>query len=448
MTYFIIKLAIAVQQFFILYPLSVGWSGGIIRVVISSLFLVSALFTLSFKEGTIHRARTDKNSVQPSLMLSVLLFIAYIYLISSIIGLLCQYPFKAILSDLFPLLEFVLSAYIVFKSTKTVTQADSLVSFLLNIIFCFSLICIITYICNPLFYFHQTLIAGVAVKRIVDFTTPIGLLLAFSKLSINQNRKYNALYLFMIFVFAICIFLSFLKNVWITLIIVYAITSNIGKNRKDNKKVINMEKDLNKMIFLMIGSILAICILNYLISLVIPDANTATLFFGLLSTLFDSDTGSFERADYFPFAFREWSESPLIGKSLGAGFLAEIGETALAEDFTSTERWRADIPSYPALILWKLGIVGLIPWIYFIVNIVKYCLKLSAFDSFPLSMNNWKLFSIALLRIYIFMIIVCSFAFTPFIHYPLTFYMGILTGVILKIEYLIQSNLLLEAQQT
>jgi len=416
----ILKLAIIIQAFWVLYPLYYGWEGAIIRSVISATFILTLGF-FYFVRGAIKGQLT-----LPRVRIIPLLgWLVSICLAGSIVGFLHGYPTRAILSDLFPIIEFVASLLLGLVLIKTIEQAKRLIMLFVMSIGLVAWMEVAIYLVYPEFYFHQVLIGGLVIKRVADFTTPIALLLF---LAMIGRKPYGTKIFYILGIgMTIAIFLSFLKSIWLASLIGIAIVFAVHPQKQSFvKKIISLVS------FIVVGLLIAKIVFSFLKQSqgLITISNASSLTFKLIAQLFDPNLPSFERLQYVSFALRQWAESPIIGKGLGAGWWTSIGETRLAEQLPS-QRWRNDIPSYPLFVAWKLGLLGLL--IFSIIG--RFLIRSLIVGITTLRDPFWRDFLAGICGGYTYVFLISSFAFLPFNHFPIPFYMGIMSAIICKLSW-------------
>ena len=413
----ILKLAIIAQTFFVFYPLYYGWEGGVIRSGISTIFISIILFICIARGAVKGQLTIPRVKIIPFLG-----FLAFILVSGSAVGFLHGYPTKAILSDLFPILEFIAYFLVGLMLIKTADQAKHLVRLLIAIIGFVAWIEVIIYLVHPQFYFHQTLISGLVIKRVVDFTTPIGLLLLLSTMT-SGHKTFISYTLGVGMLMAIL--LSFLKSIWIALPLTLLMVTLLHRQRRQFIK-----KTAVLLGFLAVGLLLAAPVFSLFVQHPAPFdlSHMPSLMSGLLGQLFDSTIESYERWQYVGFVRDQIEESPIsliIGKGLGAGWWTSIGETRLAAE-QPAQRWRTDVPSYPLFVAWKLGLTGVL-----IFGIIFVLLTRSSFYMLnALRDQFFSGFSAGMLGVYTYVFLVSAIAFTPFIHFPLPFYLGTTSAIL------------------
>ncbi len=410
-----LKVAMIIQAFFVFYPLYYGWEGAAIRSGIFTVLILIIAFGYFVKGVIKGRLTIPRVWVMPFLC-----FLIFVYTIGGAVGLLHGYPLRAILSDFFPMIEFVSSLFIGLILIRTIDQAKQLVWLFVITVSFVAWIEVIIYLVCPQFYFHQVLIKGLTCKRIVDFTPPIALML-FLAIDIRRFHKTWIFYVLGVSI-VISIFLSFLKSVWLASLIGIITTFILHPQKRSFIK-----RCVSLFGFIVILALVATLIFPLIGQSQTPIvlSNALSLTTGLIAQLFNPELKSYERVQYIHFTLEQWQESPIIGKGLGAGWWTSLGETRLAEQSTS-QRWRTDIPSYPLFIVWKLGLLGLL--ILFITGI--FIIKSLHYGLLALEDLYWRSFSAAMCGVYIYLLLVSSFAFLPFNHFPIPFYIGITSAIV------------------
>jgi hypothetical protein len=429
----LLKICLVLQTLFIFYPLANGWAGGIIRSIMSGAMMLLLVFVIMV--GNFY--------TPPTKFKTSLVAICILQILATILGLFKGYPIKSIFSDILPPLEYVTWFFITITVAKESSLAKDLVRFVCFITGLLACTEVSIYIFNPSFYYHQVAIAGIAFKRIVDFIVPIGFILL-TTITFNHTQEENCkidnhllLYpsennkdleskgLAYVFIIAmlISICMSFLKSSWIGMVLVLFVIPkvlSIFKIRDSNIKKTKRSKSL------IIATILIVCI-SFLLNKLF-DINIVEIGIGLLSQLSNDDAESFERSTYPAIVYEQLSHSvlsPLFGLGLGAGFETTIGETNFSDEKGST-MWRSEVPSYPLFIFWKTGMTGLVLWFILFLSIRNHLKLARKIDSAPF----WKNYSTALGSIYGFVVFISTFAFTPYTHYPIMMYLGVLTGIL------------------
>lgn len=433
----LLKICLVLQTLFVFYPLANGWAGGIIRSTMSGVMMLLLVFVIVV--GNLHTPSTKFKTS--------LIAICILQILATILGLFKGYPIKAVFSDILPPLEYVTWFFITITIVQESSVAKDVVRFICFIIGLLACIEISIYIISPEFYYHQVAISGIAFKRIVDFIPPIGFILLTSitfnnrqedKFASNHltescplrhpeknDKKLESKGIAYVFIIAmlISICMSFLKSSWIGMILVLFVVPNLMNIFKIRDNTVKKKRN-NKVLLISIALVVSISFaLNKLFGISIIE-----IAIGLLSQLSNDDAESFERSGYPAIVYEQLSHSPLsplFGLGLGAGFETTIGETNFSDEKGST-MWRSEVPSYPLFIFWKTGMAGLVLWLILFLSIRKH-LKLGCkIDSTPF----WKNYSTALGSIYGFVAFISTFAFTPYTHYPIMMYLGVLTGIL------------------
>jgi len=415
----ILKLAMILQAFWVLYPLYYGWEGAIIRSIISTTFIFILVF-FYFARGAIKGQLT-----LPRVRIIPLIgWLISISLFGSIVGFLHGYPTRAILSDLFPIVEFVASLLLGIVLIKTIDQAKGLIMLFVMSIGLVAWIEVFIYWVYPEFYLHRVLIDGLVIKRVADFTTPIALILFLAMVGSNPYK--NKIFYILGIGMTIAIFLSFLKSILLaSLIGIVTVFAVHPRRHSFAKKIVSLVS------FIAIGFLIAALVFSPMKQSQGPIiiSNAPYLAFELIAQFFDPNLPSYERLQYVSFALHQWAESPIIGKGLGAGWWTSIGETRLAEQLPS-QRWRNDIPCYPLFVIWKLGLLGLL-----IFSIIGGFLIRSLIGGMTTLRDPfWRDFSAGLCGGYTYVCLISSFAFLPFNHFPIPFYMGIMSSIIFRLS--------------
>jgi len=413
-----LKLAIIVEGFFVLYPLYYGWEGGIIRAEISVILAVLLILIYFLRGAILGKLSIPANNVVP--FLGIFFFIL---MLGSTIGFMNGYPIRAILGDLFPCVEFIAFFFLGFISIKTSTDAKSLIWLLIGTLGTLAWIEVFIYFVYPNFYFFQVLINGMAIKRVVDFTIPIGLLLLISNLPDIRHKRY--IFYFFGIGMLMSIVLTFLKSVWISVPLSLIVLAILHPQRRK----------LLKEVTVLLGSFVLLVLLAMTASQLFMQhsipfvfSHIPSLMRGLMIQLADSTLISYERLQYISFGFKQIAKSPIIGSGLGAGWWAPLGETRLAGELPPI-RWRTDLPIYPLFITWKLGLLGLVLFGIIFWLLIRYSFHGVRYlgDSF------WHNFAAAMLGIYIYVFLVSTLAFLPFIHFPIPLNLGIMSAIICKL---------------